>query len=83
MTSEPRIYPDLKHFLKSNISLRVKIIYKKTKNRYESPFHDRYAIVDDAEVWHFGPSLHGAGLREAGGYYHSVSKIVYSISDQI
>ncbi|MDH5419859.1 MAG: hypothetical protein OEX06_05965 [Candidatus Bathyarchaeota archaeon] len=65
LTSEPRIYPDLKHFLKSNISLRVKIIYRKTKNRYESPFHDRYAIVDDAEVWHFGPSLHGAGLREA------------------
>lgn len=65
LTSEPRIYPDLKHFLKSNISLRVKIIYKKTKNRCESPFHDRYAIVDDAEIWHFGPSLHGAGLREA------------------
>lgn len=31
LTSEPRIYPDLKHFLKSNISLRVKIIYRKTK----------------------------------------------------
>lgn len=65
LSSEPRIFPGLKHFLNLNISLGVKIIYRKTDNRYESPFHDRYLIVDDVEVWHFGPSLHGAGLREA------------------
>jgi hypothetical protein len=65
LSSTPPILKDLTHFLKTGIDLQAKIIYKKTNERYDSPFHDRYLIIDDMKIWHFGPSLHGAGIKGA------------------
>jgi hypothetical protein len=65
LTSTPPILKDLQHFSKKGIELQAKVIYKKTGEKFGSPFHDRYLIVDDTRVWHFGPSLHGAGIKDA------------------
>jgi len=71
LSSNHQIHKDLGGFPAKEIRLMVRVICKKRscKNgseKYEgSPFHDRYVFIDDVKVWHFGPSLHGAGLKEA------------------
>jgi hypothetical protein len=71
LSSNPQIQKDLGSFPAKEIALLAKVICKKRyynngHEKYEgSPFHDRYVFVDDVKVWHFGPSLHGAGLKDA------------------
>jgi hypothetical protein len=65
LTSTPTVLKDLPHFYKKGIEPQVKVVYKKTDGKFGSPFHDRYLIIDDMRVWHFGPSLHGAGIKDA------------------
>jgi len=69
LASTPPILKDLPHFSERGIDIQAKVIYKKRgkqgDEKYDSPFHDRYLIIDDMKVWHFGPSLHGAGFKDA------------------
>lgn len=64
LSSLPRIADEIIRLQKDGFNLKARIIYKKEGERYRSPFHDRYLIIDDTRVWHFGPSIHAAGEKE-------------------
>ncbi len=63
LSSQPIVTDEILTLIKKGIKIRAKMIYQKKGDRYLSPFHDRYLIVDDRYVWHFGPSLHAAGEK--------------------
>ena len=48
---------------KKGVKVRVKAIFKTREWGCESPFHDRYVILDNKEVWSFGSSLHSIGEK--------------------
>jgi len=77
LSSLPTITEEI-NALAKRFNIAATIVYKKKGQRYLSPFHDRYLIIDDKIVWHFGPSLHGAGEKEYESAIHipeSSSKI--------
>lgn len=57
----------LRHHLsllkKKGVKVKVKAIFKTRERGCESPFHDRYVILDNKEVWSFGSSLHSIGEK--------------------
>jgi len=63
LSSLPGIEESVKQLQQTGIKVEAKIIYK-NKMRSESPFHDRYLIIDNHKVWHFGPSLKDVGRKK-------------------
>lgn len=64
LSSQPEIIKGILALMMKQIKVKAKIIYRKQDEKYRSPFHDRYLIIDERYVWHFGPSLHAAGEKE-------------------
>jgi len=69
LTSLPQIIKEVIRMRNKGFNIHICVIYKKKDGRPLSPFHDRYVIIDDKIVWHFGPSLHAAGSK---GYESAV-----------
>jgi hypothetical protein len=63
LSSQPIIIDEILALIKKGLRVKAKMIYQKKGERYFSPFHDRYLIIDHRYVWHFGPSLHAAGEK--------------------
>lgn len=63
LSSQPIIVDEILTLIKKGIKIRAKMVYQKKREKYLSPFHDRYLIIDHRYVWHFGPSLHAAGEK--------------------
>jgi len=63
LSSQPVIIDEILTLIKKGLKIKAKMIYQKKGEKYLSPFHDRYLIVDQRYVWHFGPSLHAAGEK--------------------
>lgn len=49
--------------LKKKAQVKIKAMFKTGEWGCESPFHDRYIILDDKEIWSFGSSLHSIGEK--------------------
>lgn len=64
LSSQPIILEDIISLRKKGMKVKAKVIYKKKGEKYLSPFHDRYLIIDEVHVWHFGPSFHAVGEKE-------------------
>ncbi len=79
ISSLPEYEEAIHHLKKRGYNISAVIVYKEGKKRVHSPFHDRYLIIDDKIVWHFGPSLHGAGEKEYESAVHlpeNASKLI-------
>jgi len=63
LSSLPIITGEIIQLRNKGLNLSAKIIYLKRGEKYLSPWHDRYLIIDNTNVWHFGPSLHAAGQK--------------------
>ncbi|NWF86229.1 hypothetical protein HXY32_00195 [Candidatus Bathyarchaeota archaeon] len=63
LSSQPIIIDEILTLIMKGIKIKAKMVYQKKGEKYLSPFHDRYLIVDHRYVWHFGPSLHAAGEK--------------------
>ncbi|MGV9141954.1 MAG: hypothetical protein ACOC1X_03355 [Promethearchaeota archaeon] len=61
LSSLPSIKDEVES-LRSNFDLNLHVVYKEKSP--QKPFHDRYLIIDNKTVWHFGPSFHDAGRKE-------------------
>jgi hypothetical protein len=64
LSSKPTIADEIQKLINKGMKIKARIIYKKQDGEFLSPFHDRYLIIDQRYVWHFGPSLHAAGEKE-------------------
>jgi len=79
LSSQPPILDEVLTLIRQGMKINAKIIYQKRGEKYLSPFHDRYLIIDELYVWHFGPSLHAAGEKgweSATLFSESFGKIV-------
>jgi hypothetical protein len=63
LSSQPTILENIIALNQKGIKITAKIIYQKKGEKYLSPFHDRYLIIDQKYAWHFGPSIHAAGQK--------------------
>lgn len=72
-TKEP-----IQNLARKGMKIHAKIVYRSGK-QHGSPWHDRYLIVDDENVWHLGPSLHGAGQK----LWESAELFAKSLGDRI
>jgi|Deesub1362A_J573_1020465.scaffolds.fasta_scaffold00028_137 hypothetical protein len=70
LSSLPEYANEILNLKKKGYDISAVIVYNKEKKAPRSPFHDRYLIIDDKTVWHFGPSLHGAGEKEYESAVH-------------
>ncbi len=64
LSSQPQTIGDIITLSKKGLKIKARMVFQKKGSRYVSPFHDRYLIIDNARVWHFGPSFHAAGEKE-------------------
>lgn len=48
---------------KKGVKVKIKAIFRPGEWGCESPFHDRYILLDNKEVWSFGSSLHSIGEK--------------------
>ena len=48
---------------KKGIKVKIKAIFRTGEWGCESPFHDRYVMLDNKEFWSFGSSLHSIGEK--------------------
>jgi hypothetical protein len=63
LSSQPTIIEEIIHLAKKGMKIKTKVIYLKKEKKYRSPWHDRYLIIDNENVWHLGPSIHAAGQK--------------------
>lgn len=49
--------------LKKKVTVKIKAVFKTREWGCESPFHDRYIILDNREFWSLGSSLHSIGEK--------------------
>lgn len=73
LTSCPSGYASMKDrgfnrhlsLLKKKVAaVKIKTIFKAGEWGCKSPFHDRYIMLDDKEVWSFSSSLHSIGEKD-------------------
>jgi hypothetical protein len=79
LSSLPNIQHNVGNLIGRGIKFKAKIIWKKGNQGIVSPFHDRYLIIDEKFVWHFGPSIHdvgGKGWESASLFPENLGKII-------
>ncbi|MGD0643595.1 MAG: hypothetical protein ABSA75_01670 [Candidatus Bathyarchaeia archaeon] len=60
LTSIEKAKEGIETLIEKGYKIQTKIVSKKTS---EKPWHDRYLIIDNEEVWHLGPSIDDAGIK--------------------
>jgi hypothetical protein len=63
LSSQPTIIEEIIHLARKGMKIRARIVHLKEERKPLSPWHDRYLIIDDVDVWHMGPSLHAIGQK--------------------
>lgn len=58
---------------KRGINIKVKAIFKLEEWGCDSPFHDRYIVLDNKEVWSFSSSLHSIGEKGEMALQHKAN----------
>jgi len=79
LSSQPTTIEEIMHLTKKGMKIQARIVYLKEEKIYRSPWHDRYLIIDDVDVWHFGPSLHAVGQK----MYESAELFAKSLGETI